>query len=368
MENENAFKNLVNEKVVRSFARLIQKVEPSFKSSSFLKLIPNLSELELKARVSLIAEYLNKNLVSSYPENLTVLRKVIAFRELKGFELWPISEYISQFGLNHYEESLEAMYELTQQFTAEFAVRPFLIKDYKKVFKYLSRHVKDENVHIRRWISEGTRPLLPWGQKIHLFEKDPSLTTKFLEALKYDDELYVRKSIANHLNDLSKNNPNYVISTLENWLKEAPEIHQDKIKWITKHALRTLIKKGDLSALKLIGIKGSAQVEIESLKLSKKKYILNDTLNLSFTLHSTAKTKQLIVVDYIISFLKKDGKYGKKVFKLKTFEILPRQSILMTKNHSLRLITTMKYYSGLHTIGIQINGKNLSQVSFDFKI
>lgn len=365
-ENPNAFKNLINPSVVAKIAGSIKAVYPEFQVNKFQCLIGELTSLEMKARVLLITEYLKKYLPGNYPEALAILMEAMETGDLKGFELWPFSEFISQMGLNHFDESMHGMYRLTQRFTSEFAVRPFLIKDHKKVLKYFTKWTTDENVHVRRWISEGTRPLLPWGQKLPHFIADPTPAIQLLNRLKFDDELYVRKSVANHLNDISKHHPDLVINVLKEWSKEAKDKDKAKIKWITRHALRTLIKKGYPQAFKMMGVYGKAKVRFLDFELNGKKFKLNDCLEFSLTLQSTAKEVQTIIIDYAIDFMKANGKKGKKVFKLKTLNLEGKEKITLRKKHSLKPITTMKYYPGLHHLYLQVNGHLVAQRDFIF--
>lgn len=366
MENENAFKNIFNETVVKKISLEISKIHPDFNQKKFQKLTADLPSLELKARVLLITKHLKTELPANYKDALPILIKVMEGNKLKGFELWPFSEYISQFGLDHIDESMKAMYILTSRFTSEFAVRPFLIKNHVRVLKYFSKWATDKDPHVRRWVSEGSRPLLPWGQRIPIFVMDPTHTLLLLDKLRFDEELYVRKSVANHLNDISKNHPQVVIEVLRMWQKDVPAHHADKIKWITRHALRTLIKKGHEGALKLMGVEGKADVKLSNFKLNKKKFRLNDEMNFSFELQSTSKTTQKLIIDYSIDFIKANGKSGRKVFKLKTQEIAPKEVITITKKHSLKLITTMKFYAGVHHLRVHVNGEILSSLEFDF--
>ncbi len=366
MENENAFKNLINESVVKKISLEISKVHPAFNQKKFQKLLPALGSLELKARVLLITSYLKSELPANYKDALAILVEVIESNKLKGFELWPFSEYISQFGLDHFDESMKAMYHLTSRFTSEFAVRPFLIKNHVRVLKYFSKWASDKDAHVRRWVSEGSRPLLPWGQRIPLFVMDPTHTLLLLDKLRFDEELYVRKSVANHLNDISKNHPQVVIEILRLWQKDVPAQHAEKIKWISRHALRTLIKKGHEGALKLMGVAGKADVKLAKFKLNKKRFGLNDEMVFSFELQSTSRKVQKLIIDYSIDFIKANGKSGKKVFKLKTLELASLDSILITKKHSLKPITTMKFYSGIHHLRLHVNGEIVGGITFEF--
>jgi 3-methyladenine DNA glycosylase AlkC len=357
MENEKAFKNWINEDVVSKITSEISFVYPKFNANEFKKVSLELKPLELKARTQVITKYLKLYLPNNYLTSLNIISKVLNKKILKGFELWPFSEYISQHGLNDFDESIKVLNELTKLFTSEFAIRPFIIKDHKKVLNYFKKCVKDENHHVRRWVSEGSRPLLPWGQKLNVFIENPELTIKLLDSLKYDEELYVRKSVANHLNDISKFNPKLVIETLKVWQKNVSAKDFEKINWIKRHALRTLIKKGDQAALSLMGISSKLELKTSKIILSKSKFKIGDSLEFKFTLESKSKVKQKIVVDYLMYFLKSNGKKSPKVFKLKTFEIMPKEKIIIKKVHSLRKITTMKFYSGKHAISLQINGQ-----------
>jgi 3-methyladenine DNA glycosylase AlkC len=363
--SESAFKNWINPKVVKKIGKTFKQVHPAFNTSRFNKISSKLSDLELKQRVLAITEGLRIELPGSYPTDKIIMEKVLAQKKLTGFELWPISEYISQYGTEHFEESLELMYILTQQFTSEFAVRAFLQKDPQRILKKLKTWVKDENVHVRRWISEGTRPLLPWGGKIHSFIKKPE-TLHLLEDLKYDAELYVRKSVANHLNDISKNHPELVVSTLGEWVKKTPKIHLEKIQWIKKHALRTLIKKGHKNALALMGVNQKHEVVIKSLRLNKSIYQLGDVLEFDFVLESNSIKPQRLIVDYLIGFVKSNGTTSFKVFKLKTIEIEGGKKVKIEKRHGLKKITTMTFYPGKHQLSIQVNGQILKTTSWTF--
>ena len=366
--NPSAFKHFINSNVIKKIASEIKSDHSSFSVKAFLKATKDFEPLELKARVLLVTKGLRAYLPQDYKKAVVILVDAIKRDKLSGFELWPFSEYFGQFGLDHFDESMKAMYEMTQRFTSEFAIRPFLLKNHIKVLKYFSKWAHDKNTHVRRWVSEGSRPILPWGGKIPIFIMDPTHTLQLLDQLKFDDELYVRKSVANHLNDITKNHPAIVIKMLKLWQEDCPAEYQDRLNWIKKQALRTLIKKGDKEALKLMGVTGKAKVKMTPLKLNQKKYKLHDKLEFQFEIESTSTSKQTLVIDYLIDFMKANGKKGHKVFKLKTFEVKGREKVLIKKSHSLKPITTMKYYSGLHHVLIQINGEIVGKADFDFKV
>ena len=223
-------------------------------------------------------------------------------------------------------------------------------------------------MHIRRWVSEGSRPLLPWGLRLHVFKDNPELSVALLHQLKHDDELYVRKSVANHLNDVAKFDPKLVIATLKQWESKCPPEHADKIQWIKRHGLRTLIKKGHSDALKLMGVSTKAAITIKSLSIAKDKLKLNDQLKMTVVLQSKGKKNQKIILDYVVHFKKSNGTTVGKVFKLKTFELAPTESVTVHKNHPLRQITTMKYYSGDHYVSVKVNGVESKKIKWTFNV
>jgi 3-methyladenine DNA glycosylase AlkC len=366
MDKPNAFKNWINEQVVKSLSSEIFLFYPKFNAKEFCKISNELGPLELKARVLLITTQLRVYLPDDYKEALSIIVKVFKNDKLQGFSLWPFSEYIGQFGLNDFDDSLKAMYLMTQKFTSEFAVRPFFLKDHKKVLKYFLKWSTDKNEHVRRWTSEGSRPLLPWGMRLPLFVMDPTHTILLLEKLKYDEKIYVRKSVANHLNDIAKNHPQIVVEVLRSWENECPEKHKDKIHWIKKHALRVLIKKGYAPAMKLMGV-SKPKIKLEKFKILKNKVKVNEKLIFDFIVRSTSSEPQKLIIDYKIHFMKANGTHGSKVFKLKTFQLGPKEILAISKSHSLKPITTMKYYNGIHHLGIQINGEVMVQTEFELK-
>jgi 3-methyladenine DNA glycosylase AlkC len=363
--SDNAFKNLINPSVVKKTSQVFHEIYPLFNRKRFEKISPHLSELELKQRVLLVTKALRDELPQDYLADKKILEKVLAKGRLAGFELWPISEYISQYGTEDFDASMDLMYQLTQHFTSEFAIRPFLKLNPQKTLRKLKSWVNDESVHVRRWISEGTRPLLPWGGHIQSFIAQPE-TLHLLEELKYDEELYVRKSVANHLNDIAKHHPELVIKVLGDWVKAAPEIHLNKIQWIKKHALRTLIKKGNKNALALMGVNQDSQFKVGGLKLNQKNFELGDTLEFEFWVESGSKKSERLIVDYVIGFMKSNGEVGFKVFKLKSCEMDSGGKIHFLKAHQLKKITTMKFYPGRHQLSIQVNGKILKSTSWTF--
>ncbi|MEK2644871.1 DNA alkylation repair protein [Bdellovibrio sp. BCCA] len=370
IETESAFKNWINAGLVARIAKHIAFHYPEFDSKAFNKLSSQLPALEMKPRMKLICDFLKEHLPQDYTTALDILIDATAkpapkVEPLKGFDLWAFTEYVHRYGLKDFDESMKALHEFTQKFTAEFAIRPFLIQEEAKTLKVLHKWTKDPSHHVRRLVSEGSRPRLPWGEQLRSFIKDPTPTIELLEKLKYDDELYVRKSVANHLNDISKDHPAIAIKTAQKWLKEAPAKQKPKIDWIVRHALRTLLKKGHPEALKLLGFENKGKVEVKNLKLEKKEIRIGEHLEFSFDLASTAAAQ--IMVDYLIHHKKSNGETSPKVFKLTTKSLKTKEVLPIKKKHSFKPVTTRVYYPGTHYLEIMVNGKLLAKVPFNLK-
>jgi 3-methyladenine DNA glycosylase AlkC len=356
VENENALKHLFDKLLLLRMGVAIQGVYPAFDWKYFSKLMRELEPLEMKDRVRFIREELRRQLPREYPEALRILLKSKSRGQLDGFDLWPYSDFVQTYGLDDLKLSLDALKALTPLFSSEFAVRPFLIRHQVETLKYLERCARNKDPDIRRWACEGTRPRLPWGERLQEFVRDPSFTLPILELLKFDPELYVRKSVSNHLNDISKDHPERVIRILSAWKKSAGSEHGPKVEWIIHRALRNLIKAGHPGAFRLIGVSPDVRVELSGFKVNQKEFRLGERLEFEFKIRSLTAQSRKFVVDYIIHFAKANQKTSPKVFKLKTMVLAAKGEILITKSHHLKAVTTRAHYPGLHYLEIQVNG------------
>lgn len=363
-QNENAFKHAFNPALLQEMASAVARHYPPFNTRAFLDKNAQLDKLEMKARVRVIRDALAAELPQEYPKALAVIVSVLKENKLRGFAVWPFAEFIQVYGLEHRERSLDALKVVTTCFTSEWAVRPFIKNNPAETMRFLLQCAQDDNVDIRRWASEGTRPRVPWGEKLHMFITDPSGTRGILEALKFDPELFVRKSVANHLNDITKDHPDYVIELLQSWQQQARNDDVKKVAWITRHALRTLIKNGHPDALALIGVQHGADVALDTFALKEKQIQLGESLEFRVSLRSTSAAPQNIVVDYIIHFMKANNKTAPKVFKLRAFELPANGTVTIEKKHAVKKITTRQYYAGAQFIEIQVNGKVLGGVDW----
>jgi 3-methyladenine DNA glycosylase AlkC len=367
-DQETAFKNWINTALLQRMARAIVQVHPAFNQKRFLSIAAQLEPLELKARVRLVRDQLKLELPGDYPSALQILLKSIEGKQLKSFDLWPYTEFVQTYGLNHRSLSLNALSKFTQLFTSEFAVRPFLRVAEKETLAYLKKCATSKNVHLRRWASEGSRPRLPWGERLDAFISEPKKTLPILEILKNDPELYVRKSVANHLNDISKDHPAFVIEVLERWLKETRGDELQNINWIVNRALRTEIKAGSPAALRLIGVRQKPKIALNLFKINSTQFQLNEKLQMEIEIQSEANTSQKLVIDYVIQYMRSNGKLSPKVFKLKTLHLQPKQSLVIKKIHHLKPVTTRRHYPGQHFVDLQINGQQVGSLSWNLTI
>jgi 3-methyladenine DNA glycosylase AlkC len=360
-----SLKLLIDHRLLKKMASSLKQVHPAFDQKSFIKL-KGIDDLELKARVQLIRDHLRAHLPADFKKATKILLSSARTHDLRGFDLWPYTEFIQTYGLDHPDFSFQALKELTPLFTSEFAVRPFLTKYPQEGLNYLLLCAQDKDVHVRRWASEGSRPRLPWGEKLQHLIKDPTQTLPILELLKNDDELYVRKSVANHLNDIAKDHPTLVLKTLSRWKEESDQANLSKIEWIVSRALRNLIKAGEPQALELIGASSSAKAQIQNFNLLRDKLKLGDRLTFSFDL--VAQTKGKFVVDFVLHFMKANGKLGAKVFKLRDFVLEKRDRVSVKKSHHIKAITTRVYYPGIQKLELMVNGRKQIEVSWTLKL
>ena len=356
-------KNLLDKNYISRISRDAKKYHKTFKSKDFEKAIINSTwkNRELKQRITHVSQTLQEFLPNEYPRALKILLQMgPQFTGLEGI-LFP--EFISTFGMSpkYRKISLQALEELTQYSSSEFAVRPFILQDPVSMMKWMAKLSKRKNYHSRRLASEGCRPRLPWAPALPEFKRDPRLILPILENLKDDPQLYVRKSVANNINDLCKDNPEIALILIKTWMKKTPS---ENTRWIITHGLRSLIKEGHSEALALIGYKKNPQVELSRMKLSHKKINVGENLQFQAKLKNKSKQSQNCMIDYLIYHYKKNGEHRPKVFKLKKLVLKPGETLDLNKVHKFQRINTRKYYTGKHFIQIQINGSKQQKIAF----
>lgn len=368
MQEDFKFREVFNPKVVIELAESIQKNYDDFQKEAFCDTInTQINDLNFGERSQLITYNLQKFLPQNFPDAVNILLESlpeeIQTEELTGFDrfiIMPQTAFVSKYGLEHYDLSMKVLYEMTKRFTAEGDIRIFIQKFPAKTLAILEEWAEDENCHVRRLVSEGTRPRLPLGMRLKQFQQDPKPVLKLLEKLKEDPVLYVRRSVANNLNDIAKDNPKAVTDTLKVW----KQIQNEGTQWLIKHALRTLLKQGNSEALALLGYE-TLGIELSSITLKKDKIKIGEELVFNFDIESRASEIQNLMIDYIIYYQKANGKQSPKVFKLSKKELAPNQTLSFEKKHSFKPISTRKHYVGIHSISLQINGQEFEKVDFE---
>lgn len=355
------FKNWFNEELYRRVAQELAAIEPRFDQKKFLALtLDGLDGRELMARLRQTAIAADAALPGTYRQKLAVLSK-LAPQINHGFVAISTCDFVARHGLDDFDHSLEALRFLTSFGSAEFAVRPFIQRDPIRALKIMQKWARDKNEHVRRLASEGSRPRLPWGARLNAIVEKPDLTAPILETLKSDPALYVRKSVANHLNDIAKDHPDWMLDRVESW-----DSTNADTRWIIRHALRTLVKKGHPRALALLGVDAtaSAHVQIRAFTASPARITLGETVQLSAELVSKAKKPLPLVIDYVIHYVKASGKASAKVFKWAEPRLAPGKPLVLTKRQTIRDFTTRQHHAGLHKVELQINGHRLAEASF----
>ncbi len=355
----DALKDMFSKKFYERLSLELYKADKNIHPDKFVKCVTKgLEELSLNQRMRNTSVVLKQHLPNDYKKSVAVLSKVVPqFKGSYTSLLFP--DFVGQYGHSDFEQSMEALSYFTQFGSSEFAIREFLKRDMKKTLSVMKKWSEDKNHHIRRLSSEGSRPRLPWSFNLDEIAKNPELTKPILEKLKTDKELYVKKSVANHLNDFSRINPDWMLKVINSWDRKNVDTA-----WIVKHASRTLIKKGDQRSLAVFDYEKSPKIKIEKLKIEKLKIKLGESLKFDFELQSEKTKSQKLVIDYAIHYQKKSGELAPKVFKLKDIELKPKQAVSISKAHRFMDFTTRKHYPGKHAVEIIVNGKSYGKKEF----
>lgn len=358
-----ALKELFNEARYRNIARSVAAVYPAFDSKAFLRFtLTDLDSRNLMQRVRRVSDGLNATLPADFKRAVAILRDVAPTLE-RGFTTLFLPDFVGTYGQKDFTTSLEALKFFTPFGSSEFAIREFLRLDLIRTLKAMEKWSRDSNEHVRRLSSEGCRPRLPWSFRLDALITDPSAVAPILENLKTDSSLYVRKSVANHLNDITKDHPDWVLERIANWPQENPATQ-----WIIKHALRTLIKRGDRAALAVIGAGEPAKVKVNHFTIEPKRIRLGESVGMSFHLDSASKKSQKLVIDYAVHYVKKSGGTSAKVFKWKLLTLEPGQSLTLSRRQSIRNFTTREHYAGKHAVDLLINGEKLASAAFELMV
>jgi len=358
-------KNMYNHEYLRKLATDIHAIYTSFRAEDFVDSIMDSTwdSLELKGRMRQITLNLGKFLPSDYVQSISIIDQVIKHHGtwLEAFSMY-FPDFVEVFGQEeaHWDVSIAALERYTMHASAEFAVRPFIIKHEERMMAQMMAWSKHESEHVRRLASEGCRPVLPWAQALPAFKKDPSPILPILEQLKTDPDLYVRKSVANNLNDISKTHPNLVAKIAREWYGKNPLTD-----WIVKHGCRTLLKRGNRDVLAIFGYDDITSVTVSDFALGMKSVAIGEVLTFSFNVAAQADMK--VRLEYAIDYVKSNGKTSRKMFQLSESVMKSGTLKAYTRAHSFTDLSTRKHYPGRHAVTLYVNGMECATLGFDLQ-
>jgi 3-methyladenine DNA glycosylase AlkC len=346
---------------VTALADAVAQVDPGFDRAAFVAdALEGLAPLELKARIAHVADALARHLPHAFPQNAELVAEAAERAGLTGWTAWPATEYVGRHGLDHPAEALDALARLTGHASAEFAVRPFLLRHPELTLARVAEWSRSPDRHRRRLASEGMRPRLPWGQRLQAFVADPAPMLAVLDRLHTDPAEEVRRSVANHLNDIAKDHPQLAVDVARRWLADGtPETTA-----LVRHALRTLVKAGDPAALAVLGHDPDVPVELVRLALVDAHVPLGGTLRFRAVLRSEAAKPVEVVVDYVVHHRLASGRHGPKVYKLARRVLSPGEEVELRGSRSFRPVTTRRHHPGEHLLEVQVNGRRLGSAPF----
>ncbi|MFZ1502901.1 MAG: DNA alkylation repair protein [Nitrospira sp.] len=354
-------KNSFGADVPRTIGRMIAAVFPRFDQKGFVRSsLDGYDALELMPRAWKIAHQLRRSLPDDYEQAVEILlasldqkpERTVA-QGMGGFLFLPHVFFVAEYGLEHFETSMRAQYVLTQRFTAEFSIRRYLERHQAATLARLTEWSADASEDVRRLVSEGTRPRLPWAPRLRAFQADPRPVLALLERLKDDPSLYVRRSVANNLNDIGKDHPVLLVETATRWMENATE----ERRWIIRHALRSAVKRGESGALGLLGFGEAARVSVEKVHITPQRPTIGSSVAIACEIANRASLAQRLLVDLRVHYVKANGAQRPKVFKLKQLQLAPRETAQVGKTLLLAQLTTRTHYPGQHAVDVLINGQ-----------
>lgn len=359
-----ALKDIYTEEFLVNFSRIVKNVYDDFPCEYFLERVQSApwESLALRARMNRIAEVLGVCLPKNYGESLDIFYRID--KDCTGFPYLFFPDFVSMYGLSeeNWEFSMAALERFTLGSSSEFAIRPFILLNPEKAMEKMQEWSKHPNEHVRRLSSEGCRPRLPWSIDLPIYKKDPAPILALLENLKSDPSLYVRKSVANNLNDIAKDNPEMVLDIAQRWIGTSPETN-----WILRHGCRTLIKKANPKALTLFGYENPSKdnplFSNAVLGVGPTQLCIGEVAQLSYSITLQIGAKSNIRLEYGIDFIKSNGKPSRKLFLLSDRAVSGELQVSGTRNHSFADLTTRRHYPGVHRIVLLVNGQEAAETT-----
>ncbi|TDQ86399.1 3-methyladenine DNA glycosylase AlkC [Dongia mobilis] len=359
-------KEMFNRQAVDWLAARLAAAAPGFPRAKFVRaIVADLPALELIARVDRIAGEMRRHLPDDFRQAVKIVAAALGEPSPPGdgtdfgsFRVLPCHRFVALAGLDHPDHALAYFRDATRHFSGEFDVRPFIQRDQAKVLRVMRDWADDKDWRVRRLASEGSRPRLPWGLRLQGLVQDPAPIFPILEALRDDSIEAVRRSVANSVNDIAKDHPDRAVALIAAWQGAASRAP------LIRHALRHLVKQGHDGALQLMGVDRKARFAVADLALDRGRVRIGQSLGLSLTLRNAGRTTARAILDYAVHHLGARGELRPKVFKWREVELAPGDSIRLERRHSLKPVTTRRYYPGAHKLDIRVNGRILAEAAF----
>jgi 3-methyladenine DNA glycosylase AlkC len=375
------FKDRISPSAIAGLAGDLEWAWPDFPAAEFEAAAGDgLSKLEMKGRVVQVADALAATLPDDFDRAAGILAKALERPGFDGWIVYPVDDYVARYGIAHPEVALPLMAGLTSRWSCEFAIRPFIEQHAGLTFEYFDLWIQSDDEHLRRLVSEGSRPRLPWGTQLKVFIEDPAPAVRLLDRLVDDPSPYVRKSVANHLNDISKDHPGFAVETASRWLDDDPAPDSGRRRWIVSHGLRSLVKAGDPDALRLLGYEPDAPVSLTGFEAGPDEIRVGEAITIEFTLTaeggrpldttpsagpSRAPEGVPVMVDYAIHHAGASSRRSPKVFKLKKTTLEPGVATRFSREHRIREVSVRRIHPGPHLIEVQVNGKVLATTTIE---
>lgn len=362
-------KDFFSEQLVRRIAASFTAVDRKFPADRFVReACRGFEQLELMDRGRQIAKAMRSVLPEDYESAVDLMLATLNSgigpgldvpREgeggMSGFFYLPHTMYVAEHGLAHFDASMRAQYALTQRFTAEFSIRPFLMHHTERTLKVLERWAHDDSEHVRRLVSEGSRPRLPWAQRLPAFQKDPRPVLRLLELLKDDPSLYVRRSVANNLNDIGKDHPERLVDVCAKWAQNPKRVSDERL-WLIRHALRSELKRGNPQALGVLGFEGGEKIRVQG-QFERARVRIGESVRITLDLRNASRSVQKINVNLAVHFVKARGTTSAKAFRVGSLELQSGEEVSVGRKISFAELTTRRPYPGRHRIEALINGR-----------
>lgn len=363
-------KLIYNNRFLDQYCSVLSSVIIGFDPDSFRSkvLSDEWDGFELKQRMQHLTLVTGDVLPECFKDKMDCIIKIIEkLRSLgvkdQNFEYIFLADIVPMYGLDDLNTSIKAIEDITQFTSFEFAGRAFFVHHPQQMMAQMLKWSQHKNPNVRRYASEGCRPRLPWGLQLKEFVKDPSPIIPILEKLKDDPSEYVRKSVANNLNDISKDHPQLIIDIIKKWKGASKNTD-----WILKHAARTLLKKGHDEVLDLFGTPTNLSYELLRFQIDKTSIALGDTLGFEFEILNNENTPANFRVEYLIEFVKSNGQTSRKIFKICESKVSPNDTLSGARRHKFIDLTTRKHYAGTHSIALVVNGVENTRLSFELSI